>query len=79
MKRRVVIWEKCNPVAMARQSECAIMYAFQDATSDILKMAEVLRVIGYPRRGTKEETMDIEDIAKYVQTNFSMDDLKSDE
>lgn len=75
MKRQAEIWAKCDPKAMATQSEAAIMYAFQDAKDDILKMAEALKVIGYPRRGTGEEAMDLDDIAKYVQANFSIDDL----
>jgi hypothetical protein len=38
-------------------------------------MEEALRVIGYPRRETEEESMDLDDIAKYVQDNFSFDEL----
>ena len=75
MKRQVKRWVNSSPAAMAKQSESAIMYAFQDAKDDILKMAEALRAIGYPRRGTTEEAMDLDEIAKYVQANFSLDDL----
>lgn len=75
MKRQVNRWSNCNPAEMAKQSEAAIMYALQDAKADILRMAEALTVIGYPRRGTEEEQMDLDDIAKYVQANFSMADL----
>ena len=75
MKRPVHRWANCNPSAMAQQSEAAIMYAFQDAKDDILQMAEILRIIGYPRRGTYEEDMDIFDIANYIQANFKLSDL----
>ena len=75
MKRQAEKWRNCNPAEMAKQSEAAIMYAFQDAITDILRMAEVLRVIGYPQRGTDEESMNLDNIAKYVHENFSMDDL----
>jgi hypothetical protein len=34
-------------------------------------MQEALRVIGYPKRGTEEENMDLDAIAKYVQQNFT--------
>lgn len=36
---------------------------------------DLLRQIAYPRRGTDEERMDIFDIAKLIQANFSLDDL----
>ena len=75
MKRSIERWKNCNPKAMAKQSEAAIMYAFMDAKEDILKMAEALQVIAYPRRGTEEENMDIEDIINYIHTNFSREDL----
>lgn len=39
------------------------------------KMQEVLAVIGFPRRGTEEEDMDLFEIAKLVQQNFSRKEL----
>ena len=51
------------------------MWAFQDAKEDILRMAEALRVIGHPHNNTWEEDMDYEDIARFVQRNFSYGDL----
>ena len=72
MKRSARTWNNSDPAAMAKQSEAAIMWAFMDAKEDILRMAEALLVIGYPRRGTEEEDMNIE---KYVQANFGLDDL----
>lgn len=75
MERMVKQWKACNPFEMSLMSEAAIAYALQDAKKDILKMAEALRVIGYPCRGTEEESMDLDAIAKYVQANFSLDEL----
>ena len=63
---------------MSLMSAAAIMYALEDAKKDILKMAEALQVIGYPRRGTYEEMMDLDDVAKYVQDNFGLSDLSTD-
>lgn len=39
------------------------------------KMQEVLSAIGFPKRGSWEEEMDSEDMAKYVQDNFSRKEL----
>lgn len=41
----------------------------------IQKAHDALRIIGYPKRGTWEEDMGIEQIARFVQSNFSLDDL----
>ncbi len=38
LNRSIETWEKCDPAAMAKQSEAAIMYALQDAREDILKL-----------------------------------------
>lgn len=39
MKRTMEQWKNCDPQSMAEdQSEVAIMYAFQDAKSDILEL-----------------------------------------
>ena len=42
------------------------------------KMKEILRVIAYPRRGTEEETdyTFAEDVARYIQSNFTLQDLE---
>ena len=42
------------------------------------KMQEALRIIGYPRRGTEEENMGIEDIAKFIYDNFTKKELGMD-
>lgn len=39
------------------------------------KMQEVLAAIGFPRRGTEEEGMDGQQMAEYVQQNFSRKEL----
>jgi hypothetical protein len=42
LNRSIETWEKCDPAAMAKQSEAAIMFAFQDARADILKLNEAI-------------------------------------
>ena len=39
------------------------------------KMQEALAAIGFPARGTDEENMDGQDMANYVQQNFSREEL----
>ena len=39
------------------------------------KMQEALASIGFPARGTDEENMDGQDMANYVQQNFSREEL----
>ena len=75
MKRTVSVWKNSDPATMAKQSEAAIMYAFQDAKEDILRMADMLRIIGYPILNTYEEDMDLADIKEFVRTNFSLEEL----
>lgn len=40
------------------------------------KAKDLLRQIGYPKRGTDEEKMDIYDASRLIQSNFSIDDLE---
>lgn len=75
MRRTFEQWNGCDPKAMAQQSEAAIRFAFEDAKADILKMAEALRTIGFPRRGTPEADMDIYDVGRYIESNFSREDI----
>lgn len=37
---------------------------------------DILRQIGYPKRGTEEERMDIFEAAKLIQSNFFLKDLQ---
>jgi hypothetical protein len=39
------------------------------------KMQEALAMIGFPKRGTEEENLDDQDMANYVQQNFSRKEL----
>jgi hypothetical protein len=39
LERTIEQWRNCDPRAMAKQSEAAVMYAFTDAKADILKLA----------------------------------------
>ncbi len=77
MKRKIEQWANCNPEAMAKMSENAIMFAFKDAKSDIVAMAKILEAIAYPRRGTKEESMSLQDFADLIQSKFTFDDLSA--
>lgn len=47
----------------------------QQITANNERFKALLRQIGYPKRGTDEENMDIYDAAKLIQSNFSVDDL----
>lgn len=38
LNRTAEQWQKCDPKAMAKMSEAAIMYALADARSDVLRM-----------------------------------------
>lgn len=40
------------------------------------RFRDLLRQIGYPKRGTEEESMDIFDAAKLIQSNFRLQDLQ---
>jgi len=75
MERSVERWRKSEPESMAGQSKAAIAYAFSDAKSDILAMAEILRIAAYPRRGTQEENLTIFELAEMIQAKFKYDDL----
>lgn len=39
------------------------------------RLKDLLRQIAYPRRGTDEESMDIFDAGKLIQSNFTLDEL----
>ncbi len=71
LQRKLSQWANCSPEAMSHMSEAAIQFAFADARSDILTMARLLCEIGYPRRGTLQETQSIYDFAEKVQSLIS--------
>ena len=77
MQRKIEQWANCNPEAMAKMSENAIMFAFKDAKADIVEMAKILEAIAYPRRGTQEENMSLQDFAELIQSKFSLDELSA--
>lgn len=41
----------------------------------IERLKDLLRLIGYPKRGTDEENIDIYDAAKLIQDNFTVEEL----
>jgi hypothetical protein len=83
MKRTTEQWINCNPKAMAEEmSKAAQQFAFEDAKSDIMElshenklMREVLRKIAYPRRGTEEDTANIQTAAMWIQDKWTLHTL----
>lgn len=75
LQRSVATWAKCDPKAMAVQSESAVFYALKDAREDILVLAQALRVVAYPRRGTAEDFLDITTAAEFIQKLLTFDDV----
>ena len=83
MKRQIEVWAGCDPKAMAEnQSKAAIMFALQDAKADIVELhAEMLRfkniarAIAYPQRGTPEESYNLMDFAKLIQSAYTAERL----
>jgi len=68
----------------SQQSEAARVYAFEDARHDILelhdqinRMRGILACIAYPRRGTKEESMNLQEYADLIQGVYTSDDLRA--
>lgn len=53
----------------------AMRFACANAIELNERFKDLLRQIGYPRRGTDEEKMDIFDAANLIQSNFTADDL----
>jgi hypothetical protein len=43
MKRTIEQWINCKPELMAKMSESAIMYALQDARSDIMRLHRAIQ------------------------------------
>lgn len=85
MKRKISQYEKSSPAAMARMSEAAIFYAFEDSRADILELnAEnqrlrvILRQIAYPRRGTAEESMTLQGFADTIQATYTLEQLEAE-
>jgi len=83
MKRSIETWIGCDPKAMAyTQSAAAVMFALQDAKSDILelhaenmRLRNIARAIAYPQRGTPEEGYSLMDFAKLLQSAYTADQL----
>ena len=50
-------------------------YEVDEQNQLLARLKDLLMQIGYPRRGTEEENMDIFDAAKLIQSNFTSDEL----
>jgi len=85
MRRKIQQWQDCSPAAMADQmSKAAQFYAFQDAQADILeldaenqRLRDLLRQIAYPKRGTSEEVMSLQEFADLIQQTYTLDQLEA--
>lgn len=83
MKRTIEQWRNCDPKAMVEnQSAAAQMFALQDAKADILelhsenlRLRNIARAIAYPQRGTPEESYNLMDFAKLLQSAYSAEQL----
>ncbi len=53
----------------------AMRFSYANAIAMNERLKDLLRQIGYPRRGTDEEKMDIFDAAKLIQSNFTAIEL----
>ena len=84
MNRDINRWKKCSPRSMAMQSLEAVTYGFDDARHDIIelhdqnmRLKKLLLVASFPRRGTDEEKMNIDDFSKLVQSFYTKDQLEN--
>lgn len=46
-----------------------------DLVKENSSLKDILRQIGYPKRGTEEENMDIYEAANLIQSNFTLEQL----
>ena len=84
MNRTIEQWSAGDPYAMCtKQSVNAQVFAMQDAKSDILelhaqnkRMKQILQIIAYPRRGTDEESRDIQSMAELIQGVYTSEQLE---
>lgn len=68
MKRTLECWLAMDPQVMHDTgSKAALFYALQDAIRDIETLARLLTRAAYPRRGTPDESLTIEQFAAMVQ------------
>jgi hypothetical protein len=65
MNRSIDQWRGCVPSSMAKQSDAAIIFAFEDAKHDILELAKenkrlrsMLKIAAYPRLGDELEQLE---------------------
>jgi hypothetical protein len=84
MNRSIERWKASCPTALAAgQSEAARTCAFEDARHDILelhdqnkRLAQILEMVAYPGRGTKEESMSLQDFADMIQKTYTLEQLQ---
>lgn len=87
MNRSIARWQACSPKALAHdQSIAAIEYAFEDARHDILELHDqnnrlrgMLMMVAYPRRGTSEESLTIQQFADLIKSAYTIEQLLKNE
>jgi hypothetical protein len=78
MTRTLSTWKAINPQLMYDEgSKAALFYALEDAKADLLVLAELLVRAAYPRRGTPDESMTIQDFANIVQAVLPLHEVQS--
>ena len=75
MTRTAKEWAAFNPADVVWPTRESPLKAFQDAKADILKMAEVLRFIGYPVPGDPDSVKSCCAATEYVRANFTLSEL----
>ena len=75
MNRTAKDWAAFNPVDVVWPTRESPLKAFRDAQADILKMAEVLRFIGYPVPGEPDSVESCCAATEYVRANFTLREL----
>lgn len=75
LQRTLERWAAGNPKVMYEEgSKAALFYALADAQKDIQLLGSLLCVAAYPRRGTVEESLTMEQFAALVQRVISLSD-----
>lgn len=76
LTRTISRWKGMNPDVMADGSKAALVYALKDARADILALSELLIRAAYPRRGTDDARMDIQQFSEIVQSLIALEDVQ---
>jgi hypothetical protein len=76
LTRSLERWALVNPKIMLDEgSKAALFYALVDAQKDIALLGSVLCAIAYPRRGTVEVTLTLQQFADVIQAIIPFGDV----